>query len=177
MANIDAINTKIETIANAERVTKQVLSELSRELLEFVVIDDKQDIQPVNRLMAVLTPVNRKVAVLYFKHFMAFMWDEENAKFVGKDKKKWDKKKELVVEFLDAPHNNIWTWADRNIEVEAKPYNASKVSKEIEKAIKNNISQKDIVRAVLAGGLEMDAFLEVMKEMVKQEEEKKDEEV
>lgn len=169
MADINIINQNIERIAEAERITKPVLSDLSRQLLEFVVIDDKQDIQPVNRLMEVLTPINRKVAVLFFRHFMAFAWDEGNAKFVGKEKKKWDKKKELVIAFLADPHQNIWTWAERNVEVEKKPYNVVKVGKEVEKAIKAGVSQADIVRSAFAGGLTIEAVMEVIKAMAEEQ--------
>ena len=62
MANLATINTKIEALAQAEKVTKAVLSELSRELLDYVLVDGTHDIAAVNRTLAVLTPMNKQTA-------------------------------------------------------------------------------------------------------------------
>ncbi len=172
MATIEIINGKITLLAENERITKGLLSELSREVLELVLIDEgkdtgkgTEDSRTINELINVLTPVNKRAAIVFFKHFAPFISaTNEQGEWTGfgkKDKKNWDDKVKQVKEFLADPHNNLWTWADRNIEVEAKPYNVAKVTKEIEKALKK-ANKADVIRAIMAGGLELADILEVM---------------
>lgn len=172
MATIELVNGKIETLAANERITKALLSELSREVLEAVCIDEgkdtgkgTEDSRTINELINVLTPVNRKAAILFFKHMVPFVVatneQGEFHAFGKKDKKNWDDKIEAVREFLADPHQNIWTWAERNIEVEQKPFDVKKVTKVIESALKK-ANKGDVIRAIMAGGLELADILEVI---------------
>lgn len=171
-ATIETIGLKINELAGAERITKALLSELSREVLTVVLLDEgkdtgkgTEDSRTINELIGVLTPVNRRAAIVFFKHFVPFIRvTDENGEFVSfgkKDKKAWETKLEEVKEFLADPHQNIWTWADRNIEVEAKPFDVKKVTKTIESALKK-ANKADVIRAIMAGGLTIEDMIEVL---------------
>lgn len=174
-ATIETIGLKINALADSERITKALLSELSREVLAVVLLDDgnegevvkgTEDSRTINELIDALTPVNRKVAIEFFTAMVPFivMSDEngEFLKFGGKDKKKWDDKVAAVSEWLSDPMNNIWSWAARHIEIVKKPYNVNDVTKAIEKALKKKASKADILQAVFSGGLTMEDILAII---------------
>lgn len=157
----------IGAIAKAEKVTKETLKELSRAVL--VAIHATGDISYYNRITAVLTPVNRKVAVLYGMEFTGFMYDNATGLFTKKSKKQYDATADKCTEFLDDPHNNIWSWAARNIDIEAKPLDLKKVTSYIsavmKKAADEGIAQSEVLKAVFAGGVEVDSLIAVMEKM------------
>ncbi len=79
MANItfEALMSTIERVAAAEKITKQGLRELSRDVLAYML--EEEDIRPVNALLGqgedgkfILTPINWRIAVQYFAHFLPF---------------------------------------------------------------------------------------------------------
>lgn len=120
----NVVYARLEAVANAEKITRLELGHLSREALIYVT--DTQDIEFVNRLLGVLTPVNKRVAILYFGHFLP--WDKEvdnddNFQRFGK-KHKGEKaiarKMAAIAEWLKDEANNIWSWSDANIEIKAK---------------------------------------------------------
>lgn len=172
-ATLASVGEKIVTLGANERITKGLLSELSREVLEVVCLDDgtntgkgTEDSRTINELLGVLTPVNKSHAKLFFKEFIPFVkvTDEQGVfvSFGKKDKRHWEDKCANIREFLADPHNNIWSWIDRNIaEPERKAYDVKKVTKEIEKALKK-ANKADVIRAIMAGGLEIADILEVM---------------
>lgn len=161
------LDATLETLKGAEKITKDVLRILSREMLDAVHVGG--DIQPVNRLLDVLTPMNRKACVLFFQEFSGHLYSEKEQKFGKRDKGAYAKKEQAASEFLDDPHNNIWTWADRHIEMEAKEFTMLKVTKMTEsllkKADKAGFKQADVFKAMLAGGLEMDTITAILVEM------------
>lgn len=177
-ATLATIGVKIANLADSERITKALLSELSREVLTVVLLDDGNepkdgealkgtgDSRTINELIEALTPVNKKVAIEFFTAMVPFivMSDEngEFLKFGGKDKKKWDDKVAAVSEWLSDPMNNIWSWAARHIDIVKKPYNVSDVTKAIEKALKKKASKADILQAVFSGGLTMEDILAII---------------
>lgn len=171
-ATIETVGQKIVVLADSERITKALLSELSREVLEVVMLDEgkdtgkgTEDSRTINDLINVLTPVNKRAAIVFFKHFSPFVVatneQGEFHAFGKKDKKNWGDKIEEVKEFLADPHNNIWSWAERNIEVEQKPFDVKKVTKTIENSIKK-AGMKATLEAVFAGGLTLENILEIM---------------
>ena len=168
MTTLTAINTKIATLANAEKVTKSVLSELSRDLIDYVLIQGTHDIAAVNRTLAVLTPMNKQTAVLFFGAFLPHKMNEDTGMFGGLDKKAKDKKLQLSTEFLADESNDIWSWAKDNVKVEAKEVDyIGKVTKAISQAIeKGHASQAELVKAVLAGGLDVAAIMAIMQSAV-----------
>lgn len=167
MVELKVINAKIKKLAAAEKVTKQVLAELSRDLLAYVLVQESHDVGAVNRLLAVLTPVNFKTAVLFFSAFLPHEVDEHGT-FGGLVKKEKAAKLQTAVDFLENEDNNIWTWADANVKVEKKEIDfLGKVTKAISQAIeKGQVNQLDLVKAVLAGGLELSALTALMKDAV-----------
>lgn len=162
-----AFNESLEAIRNSEQITKRELRALSRTVLE--ATHATGDILFVNNLVAVLTPVNKKVANLYFKEFTGFTFDEATMRFTKKSKKRYEQAALSSVEFLADPLNNIWSWAERNVEVEKKDFDLEQVTKAfqtfVKKAMKENLTQKDVLKAVLKAGVEADTIIELMGEM------------
>lgn len=162
-----ALAVTLPQLQDAEKITKETLKTLSREMLDAVHVGG--DIQPVNRLLDVLTPMNRRACVLFFQHFSGHFYSEKDEKFGKRDKQNYEAKYKLADEFLDDPLNNIWSWAAREIEMEAKPFTMLKVTKMVEsmlkKADKAGFKQNDVFKAMLAGGLELDTIHVIMEEM------------
>ena len=166
-----ALEFKIDTLQANEKITKDLLSGLSRDILDYV--SQSKDVQITNRLLSVLTPMNRKTAILYFKSFLPFVSVTNDAgefeRFGKMTKKTADQKFELITEFLVDPHNNIWSWAERNVVVEPKEYDVKKVTKAIETGIKK-VGQVDVIKACFAGGIDIETLLQVLGEMAAQQE-------
>lgn len=132
---------RLEAIASAEKITRVELGAMSRELLMYV--PSTNDIDIVNRLLGVLTPVNRRTSILFFKHFLP--WDVENdadgvfSKFgkLHKGEKKVAKKLKDIVAFLEDDANNIWTWSEENVDIEQTVVN---MSVELDNMIKKSLT-------------------------------------
>lgn len=135
----NVVYARLDTIANAEKITRVELAALSREALTYVV--ETHDIDLVNRLIGVLTPMNRKTAILYFSHFLPWNVEHKDDAFsrFGKmmeQSKKVKKRLKSIADFLSDESNDIWTWAEANIEVEQRQVNvADMLSSALEKAI------------------------------------------
>lgn len=148
-ANIEA---NIEAVKQSEKITKAKLSILSRELLAYVY--ETNDVAMVTRLIKVLTPVNRKVACLYFPAFMGWAFNEQDLTFGKKLKAKVFAKKLAETElWLDEDTNDIWLWADNEIDLKVKPKDyAGKITQLVTKALQDDVdglSPKEILFAVL----------------------------
>jgi len=167
----------LATLAGAEKITKETLRDLSRNLLH--ITQESQDIGYINRTLEVLTPMNRKTAVLFFTEFSGFLYGEENNRFFKKDKKRYDDIVAKAQEFLADPHNNIWTWAERNVELQSKPWDLGKVTKFAEQALKKaekeGMTQVQVLEAFFAGGVTMDAVMALMDKLSSQVQDKQDE--
>lgn len=161
------LNADLKKLQKSELVVKATLSALSRQILSVIHDDINPDVQPVNRLLAVLTPMNRRTVILFYQHFSGHLFSEKEQKFEKRDKKQYEKKAALSAEFLEDPLNNIWTWAERHVEMEKKEWKLEKVTEYIMKALKkaeqNNVSQEDFIKAILAGGVKAEALLEILK--------------
>lgn len=163
------LDATLETLKGAEKITKDTLRILSREMLDAIHVGG--DIQPVNRLLDVLTPMNRSACVEFFKEFSGHYYMKDEAKFGKRDKKNYATKEQASAEFLDDPHNNVWSWLQREgMEVnKGKIFKLANVTKYIEntleKAKENNFTQADVFKAMLAGGLEMDTITAILVEM------------
>lgn len=167
MYNIAAMEKAIASLAKREKTTKAAITELSRSVLEAVI--DTKDSRIANKFVNALTPVNRKVVILYLNHFLPFHFSKDAGAFGKMHEKEFDTKAEAIKEWLEDPHNNVWSWADREVEIEKKPFDLAKVTKSIEgfikKAEKAKVSQKDLFKAILAGGLDVDTLIECINEM------------
>lgn len=162
-------NADLDAVKGAEKITREKLREMSRYMLE-ALHDYAPDIRPVNDLLDVLTPVNKRVAIEFFSEFTGFTFDKKKAMFTGKNKKVYDAVKKQALDFLEDPMNNIWSWSTRNIEVEKKvnPFDPSFVRKAVEKQLKKANSQGiegadvELLLAVLEGGVSVDAMVQAL---------------
>lgn len=166
---------RIEAIANAEKITRVELAGVSRELLLYV--PDSDDIDMVNRLLGVLTPMNKKMCIEFFKHFLPWEVEEnKDGEFnrFGKRSKK-DKvvkrKLEAITKFLSDEDNTVWTWGKDNLNLyKVKPF-AANITKAVEKALAGDetdngstpaLSHADVIGAVLAGGISIEDLLDAV---------------
>lgn len=165
----NVVYARLEAIAAAEKITRAELGELSRELLIYVM--DTRDIDIVNRLLLVLTKINAKAATLYFKHFLPWTCEEDaegNFTRFGKmssGEKKVKRQAALIDEWLHDVNNNIWTWADANIEIKEKDFKAT-VARAIKKALEGDaksgtaaLTREEIIAAIFDGGVTIDDML------------------
>lgn len=157
----------LEKLVQSERITKDVLRGLSRTILE--ATHETGDIGFVNRLLAVLTPIHRKVAVVFFKHFTGFSYDDDTKLFTKKSKKRYDKAHADYVKLLADVNLNIWSWSERHIEIQQKPFKMERVSTfittAIEKAKGQGLNEVDVLRHVLKGGITADHIISIMDEL------------
>ncbi len=166
----NVVMARFEAIANAEKITRVELAALSRDLL--VYVPDTQNIEIVNRLLIILTPVNRRAAILYFGHFLP--WEKENDKDgvfqrFGKKmlgEKKLAKKDKAIAEWLHDEANTIWTWADDNIQMDKKKDFKAGIVRAVKQALAGDdksetpaLDPMDIMAAVFEGGMTLDAML------------------
>lgn len=173
------IEGRIEALAKAETVTKVELAAASRELLHYV--PDTNDIGMVNRLMAVLTRNNYRVAALFFAAFLPWKFDDEAGMFAGKVKgeQKIANKLAAAKAFLAKEENNIWTWAEREVKIEARTKNyQAQIAQLVTRALndeKQSISASAVIAGVILGGIKMDDLMAAIDTAakVKESEEKK----
>jgi hypothetical protein len=162
-----AFAVSILALAGSEKITKAELQGLSRTVLE--AWHATGDHSYGNRLIGILTPVNKKVAVQFFLHFSGFSFDDKLGAFAGKSKKRYELAHKESMAFLEDPMNNIWSWADRNIEIVKKEFTLDQVTDGIKgylkKANKENIPQVDVLRAIFKGGISVDSILALMDEL------------
>jgi hypothetical protein len=163
----EAFQASIDALAQSEHVTKRELLALSRSVLE--ATHETGDIQYVNKLIAVLTPVNKKVAILFFKHFVGFSYDDTLKMFTKKSKKHYDEAFKRSIAFLSDPHNNIWSWAEPHVEVNKKAFALDNVTHYLQlamqKAKDSNLSNVDLMRAVIKAGFTADDIIAIMEDV------------
>lgn len=162
----------IAELAESEKVTKAKLAQLSRELMVYVM--ESHDISAANRLIEVLTPVNKKAAIAFLCHFLPWTPElNEDKSFIRfgkmmKGQKAVDKRRKLIIDFIADESNTIWTWAKDNVTVEAKPKDFFKsVSGAVERALKGDdntppLPREDVVKALFAAGMTIDDLMEAM---------------
>ena len=177
--NTEKLMARIEAIAGAEKITKKELGALSRELVKYLTIESNIDIGMVNRLLDVLTPVNKRAAILFFDHFLPFKAerkdDGEFIRFGGREKgaRTIQKYLDKAAEFLADRKNTIWTWQKHNIDVEKAPKYGERLTKLVERALKDEeygLSREDIVKAVVEGGIPGELVIELLMNLAKEEE-------
>jgi hypothetical protein len=167
-----AVYAMIEEIAAAEKITRKVLGAISRDLL--IYVPDSHDIDSVNRLLGVLTPMNRLAAIHYFGHFLP--WEQEkdaDENFIRFGKmtqgdKKVKRKLEAINEWLADEKNNIWVWSKANLDVKPKNFGML-IAKAIKKALEGDedsksppLSRDQVLDAVFEGGIHIDDLLDAV---------------
>jgi len=164
-----SILASIEVLAQAEKVTKSTLGELSRTIINYIVVEDSKDIATVNRLLNVLTPQNRQAAELYFEHFLPFLFNGTEFGEQLKNQARYDAKVADSLAWLEGGDNNIWSWANDNLEVKVKNYGED-IAKAIKSALKGNekkgyepLSVRDVLKSVVSTeGIELDDIVGFM---------------
>ena len=185
MSRIDRINQNTVALHETERVTKEVLRQLSRDCLEQLFEDG--DIRFINNVTKVLTPVNRRAWIAFMQEFSGFAYSEDSSSFTkklkalvefeGQEVAAWVAKQSAAKAELVDPAWSIWPWSDRNLKVEAAEFTLDKVTKGVQtymkKAEKNGIKKSDLIRAIFAAGLEVQDIVAVLEGMepAQQEEE------
>lgn len=165
---IAGFDRQLKHLATSEKISKGLLQTMSRDLLALLhTRNEKQgDIGYINRTIHVLTPVNRKVFIAFCKEFTGFILNDGGIAFVKKSKKHYDEVQAKALAWLEDPMNNIWSWADRNIEVVPKEFNIEAIKKATEtmlkKAEKNHISKAEVFGAIIAGGFTIEELVECM---------------
>lgn len=182
----------IAVLADAERITKKVFGELSRDLLEYVM--ETEDIRPINALLGVdaetgkfiLTAANWRVGCMYFHHFVPFTSNFKDIAdkginegrrvstsplcFAKKSKKRTAKCAEMITEWLADEDNNIWTWQADNLTVTKPKDFAGDINKVITKALVGDddnepLTVSQVLDAVLAvDGIDAGALFAMMKQ-------------
>jgi hypothetical protein len=170
-AFVKEFNAGLKKLKASEKITREVLRDMSRSLLGALHGKDGMlygDIQYINSVLPVLTPVNKKSYVLFMKHFAGFHFDEELQVFTKKSKKRADDAQQAARAFLEDPNQNIWTWAERHVDIEKTkhPFTSDKVTEYIIKATKKlQGDQVAVLRAVMAGGITPGTLAVILQEM------------
>lgn len=174
--NTAQLETLIVELAKAEKITKKTLAVLSRELLAHSI--EHKDASLVNKVMSseTLSPVNLRIARLYFAEFMPFAQLLVDRVEGGKAKKVLhsfkqysERRAEKVLEkteaWLSVETNNIWVWSEDNVQMEVKPAEyAAKLTKLVQKALADDEEGLDtlkILDAIIAGGVNPVAIAEI----------------
>jgi hypothetical protein len=152
-----AIDTKINEVAGAEKINKARLSELSRDLLTYIIVEGSPDIATVNRLLSVLTPANLKAASQYFEHFLPYQFKDGVFGEAIKKQARKDAKIKAATDFMVDESNDLWIWLKDQGQPEGKEkdYKAD-IQKAIKAALKGNeakhyapLSVADVMNAVV----------------------------
>lgn len=184
----ELIVKKIAQLAKAEKITKTVLGELSREILAYVI--EEKDVRPINELLGnrkgefVLTPINWRIACKYFEHFLPFTSNFDEIRdcinkggvrtalvFKKLSPKKWDAKVEEINAWLADDSNDIWEWSN-SIGFEEKPVDyAGRITKNVQAAQeKGGLDAIAVMQAVLAAGINPEVLMNAIAEAMPQAE-------
>ncbi len=166
-----AYKANVKKLAASEKITKDLLRSMSRDVLE--AHHATGDVAYINGIIAVLSPMNRKMCILFYKEFSGHLCNEEGV-FGKKDKKRYDEAHKKSFDGLEDPNFNVFSWADRHVEIEKKPYTLGKLQQQVATLVKKAESEKiphaEIIRAVLASGIEIAEFMKVVEHMAEEQE-------
>lgn len=158
----------IASLEAAENTTRAVLRELGNGVLHMV--HEHGNITYANDLMnARMTSVNKRAMRLFLQYFTGFHYDEATKVFTKKNKRVYDARKEECLELLQDPSFDFWSWTDREITIEAKPFDPTKVTKYLEQQMKKaakEMNEVDAAKAVAEAVLNVPNFMEVLEQLV-----------
>lgn len=158
-----AFNASLDEVKKSEDVTKRELRTLSRTVLE--AHHCTENVGYINQLLGVLSPVNRRGCVEYFKEFSGFKYDDSTKLFSKKDKKNYDEKHKASLLFLEDPLNNLWTWADRHLKMSRTPPTIENFAKYVTNFVNSTqgkISHADILKAVFKAGMSAEEVVDAL---------------
>ena len=167
------ITARIDSIAASDRLTKAELSPLSREILEYIVLNASPDVATVNRLLSVLSAANKKMCLLFFKEHIPHKVEG----FVFGGRMKGDKRLEEYAnkakDFLANPDNDVFTWFTANVKMEVKPKSfEERIKSLIQKALEGDdkhpaITPEDVLASVVSGGVSIDTMFKAIESLGK----------
>ena len=162
----EAFPKLLARLTRVEKMSKEVLMPLSRDLLLMLHSDDKEqgDIGYINRTIAVLSPANKKVFVLFMKEYTGFICNDDGTMFVKKSKKHYAVVQATALIWLADPLNNFYSWVNRQkIEATKIEFNAEYVTsatkKLLAKAKDNGMTHAQVLEAMFEGGLTIDDLI------------------
>ena len=142
----------VKRVAASEKITKADLREWCNHIVH--AMHTYGHIDYMNKLIAVLSPMNKRTCVEFFKTFAGYKINPDTGVFEGKDKKKYLKALADWQKFSADPLNNIWVWSERHLDVVVKPFTTEDITKRMSSLWKSahqaNISNVDILKAVLS---------------------------
>lgn len=171
---VNGFNVTIKALRESERITKDSLRALSRDLLCQLHIQQDNprcgDIVFINETLEACSPVNRRALTEFVKEFSGYQFSEETRLITNKDKGRYAAKFELAMSRLEDPHFNLWSWSERELKMEKKGFKLETLSKDIKKAMEARnmetgellFTKADIIREVMKGGLSVDELLAVL---------------
>lgn len=172
---IESLVARIAEIRAAEAISKKEIADFSRECLQYLA--ESRDVRPINLLLgndeqgkSNLSPANRRMANRFFEEFVPFKraGDLDGIiVFTEIKPKSFDKGVIKINDFLADADNNLWTWQRDNVKLESKDVDYSaRLTKATKSAIeKGKISPLDALKAVIAGGVSVDALLALVDEV------------
>ena len=166
-----SFSKNVARLGRVENMTRELVKNMSREVVH--AVHETGDIGYVNKTLNALTLMNRRTFVLFSQEFTGFVYDEKAKAFESKaGKKQYAKCKAAFDLAMTDPHFNMWTWAEKNVSVEKKPLDLEKITQYMKSALKKaddeDISQADVLRAVLKGGIEFNTLIAVMQDMAEE---------
>lgn len=160
---LTSINAHIKTLTASEKVTKASLPVVVDELLHYV--PGSKDIDALNRLLAVLTPANQKLVVIFMKHHIEWDFDDVKSQFttmVKGDKTKANRR-EARVKFLKSK-TGFWEWVKVNAKIEKRAKNfTNEIINLTARALKdgdNQITGLEVVKAIFEGGVSLEEVMQ-----------------
>lgn len=169
---------RLENLKAADKVVREELRTLSRDVL--FALHEHGDITYINKLIACdMTPVNRKRLVEFFQEFSGFIWNKEAKQFLKKNKAiiktdegevpSYDIDKAKALSELENEAFDFWVWAVRDKDSAPSEFDLAKVTTAVagfkKKANKAGVTDRDLMKAIIAGGLDVETLLDVLAAM------------
>lgn len=150
MAYEATFDKRLITLQDSEKVSKAELQTLANDTVEMTHVSGQ--IVYMNKVMAVLSPFNKRLAKTFFLYFAGYHYDEKTNLFDKKSSKRYPEALKRWNTFKEDPLNNIWTFS-RDIKVEAPPLTIGDVGKRMSTlwsaGHRANISNVDMLKAML----------------------------
>lgn len=172
----EAFNHALDELSKVEAVTKRELRPLSRNIVSAIHgFEDANltgDTGYINRLLPVLSPINRQMMVKYFERFSGYHYDNTLGQFTKKSPKRYLDCQKLAREKLEDPNFNVFAWGTREIEKHIRPFDESSVTKYIEGALKKAAGagkgHAEVLGAVLKAGIPIAVVLKVVEQLAQE---------
>jgi hypothetical protein len=156
----------LKDLTVSERTSKALVADLAMSAL--AALHSNEDIQPVNRLLKVLSPANKKSVIVFFREFAGFHFMKDANEFGKKDREHYPAKRKAAEDLL-ASGIPFWEWFAEGVEIKASDFKLEKVTKAMEgyfkKAKNANIPKADVIRAIFAAGITAAEIAEVLQEV------------